>query len=163
MLSLYSFSHLYCSHFSYFQKKTRSLLSPILISTLSFVDNEILISQEKSYENQIQTSFAVIRLSLFTQFSLVIEHDKVWSLLFLRSTKNIHPSSLDLYPLDSLFLYLKDTWRYLGFIFDKKPTFQHYIYYYTNKALSTIKSMKMLGNSKRGLFLIHKRLLYRML
>jgi len=36
--------------FYIFEKRTKSLLSSISISTLSFVDDGLLISQEKSYE-----------------------------------------------------------------------------------------------------------------
>jgi len=52
-------------------------------------------------------------------------------------------------------------WQYLGFFFDKKLSFHQHIHYYANKALSTIKDMKMLGNSIRGLSPMHKQLLYR--
>ena len=38
---------------------------------------------------------------------------------------------------------------------------QHYIYYYADKALSTIKYIKMLGNLTRGLSLIYKYFMYR--
>ncbi|PPQ91745.1 hypothetical protein CVT25_013029 [Psilocybe cyanescens] len=44
-------------------------------------------------------------------------------------------------------------WRYLGFYFDHKLTF-------TEHALSTVKAMKMLGSSTRGLRPIQKRVLY---
>jgi len=36
--------------FHILEKRTNSLLSPIPVSTLSFVDNGLFISQEKSYE-----------------------------------------------------------------------------------------------------------------
>ena len=36
--------------FHIFKKKTKSLLPSTIISTLSFADDELLISQEKSYE-----------------------------------------------------------------------------------------------------------------
>lgn len=39
--------------------------------------------------------------------------------------------------------------------------FCQYIHHYTNKAFFTIKDMKILGNSNRGLFLMHKQLFYR--
>ena len=41
----------------------------------------------------------------------------------------------------------KDTWRYLGFIFDRKLLFHQHINFYANKAVSTVKCMKILGNS----------------
>ena len=50
---------------------------------------------------------------------------------------------------------------YLGFIFDRKLTFWQHINFYTNKALFTVKCMKMLGNSPQGLNLYQKYTLYR--
>ena len=58
-------------------------------------------------------------------------------------------------------LYLKDTWKYLGFIFNRKLSFHQYIDYYSNKAISTVKYMKILGNLVRGLIPYQKCLLYR--
>jgi len=55
----------------------------------------------------------------------------------------------------------KDTWKYLGFIFDRKLCFHKHIDYYANKAISMVKCMKILGNSTRGLNSQQKRLLYR--
>ena len=100
--------------------------------------------------------------SLFNQFRLVIECSKLEVFHFSRSTKHIQPSLLDLRMLGGLLLYLKDTWQYLSFFFDKKLLFCHYIHHYTNKAFFTIKDMKILGNSNRGLSLVHKQLLYKM-
>ncbi|PPQ91341.1 LOW QUALITY PROTEIN: hypothetical protein CVT25_003717, partial [Psilocybe cyanescens] len=36
-------------------------------------------------------------------------------------------------------------WRYLGFYFDRKLTFTEHVRYYSTKALSTVKAMKMLA------------------
>jgi len=58
-------------------------------------------------------------------------------------------------------LCLKESWRYLRFIFDIKLSFHQHIDFYTNKAISMVKSMKMLQNSARGLILSQKCLLYR--
>ena len=55
----------------------------------------------------------------------------------------------------------KDLWRYLGFIFDRKLLFHKHINFYANKAISTVKCMKLLGNSSRGINPLQKRLLYR--
>ncbi|PPQ94942.1 hypothetical protein CVT25_004559 [Psilocybe cyanescens] len=52
-------------------------------------------------------------------------------------------------------------WRYLGFYFDRKLTFTEHVRYYSTKALSTVKAMKMLGSSTRGLRPVQKRVLYR--
>jgi len=68
---------------------------------------------------------------------------------------------LNLTPLGGSILYPKTTWCYLSFIFDHKHLFHQHIDFYTNKAISTIKYMKILGNSSRGLNPVQKRHLYR--
>jgi len=127
------------------------------------VDDELLISQEKSYEKSNANLFYSCNIIsfLFNQFSLVIEHDKSKVFHFSRSTKNIYLISLDLRSLEDPLLYLKDIWWYLELFFDKKLSFYQHIYYYTNKALSTIKDMKILENSNRELSPIHKQLFYK--
>jgi len=50
----------------------------------------------------------------------------------------------------------------LGFIFDRNLSFHQHISFYSNKALSTIKSMKMLENSTRGLLPYQKQFFYKM-
>jgi len=106
----------------------------------------------------MQISFAATTLSLpfFNQFGLTIEQNKLEVFHFSRLTKNYYPSLLNLRLLEGSLLYLKDTWRYLGFFFDKKLSFQHHVHYYANKALFTIKSIKMLGNLNRSLSSTHK-------
>ncbi|PPQ94669.1 hypothetical protein CVT25_009428 [Psilocybe cyanescens] len=51
-------------------------------------------------------------------------------------------------------------WQYLGFYFDRKLTFTEHVQYYSTKALLTVKVMKMLGSSTRGLHPVQKRVLY---
>ena len=58
-------------------------------------------------------------------------------------------------------LFPKETWKYLGFIFDHKLTFRNHIDFHSNKAISTIKCIKLLGNSSRGINPLQKRRLYR--
>ena len=58
-------------------------------------------------------------------------------------------------------LYSKDTWKYLGFIFNRKLLFHQHIDFYFNKVISTVKCMKILGNSVRGLVPHQKYLLYK--
>ena len=144
--------------FHIFERISKSLLPLIPISTLSFVNNNLFISQEKSYKKlnaNIFCSYNIIS-SIFNQFGLTIEQNKLEVFYFSRLTKNYHPPLLNLRLLEGSLLYLKDTWRYLGFFFDKKLLFQHHVHYYTNKALSTIKNIKMLGNSNRSLFSTYK-------
>ena len=94
--------------------------------------------------------------SLFDQIELIVEHGKLEIFYFSRLTKYFYLPSLDLTSLCGPILQLKDTWKYLGFIFNKKLFFYQYIHYYSCKALSMIKGMKMLGNSMRGLLPYHK-------
>ena len=96
--------------FYIFEKRTKSLLPFIPISNLSFVDDRLLISQEKSYEKlnaNLFYSYNIIS-SLFNQFSLVIKYNKSEVFYFSRLTKSTHYFLLDLRPLKSSLLYLKD-------------------------------------------------------
>lgn len=51
-------------------------------------------------------------------------------------------------------------WRYLGFFFDTFLTFKYHVSFYANKALSTVRALPVLGNSKCGLPPHAKRLIY---
>jgi len=99
--------------------------------------------------------------SLLTKCDLVIEHGKTDIFYFSRSHSSFNPPPLDLSPLGGPVLLPKDTWKYLGFIFDCKLNFRNHIDFYTNKVISTIKCMKLLGNSSRGINLLQKRKLYK--
>ena len=71
------------------------------------------------------------------------------------------PLSLDLSSPGSPILCPRETCRYLGFIFDRKLSFCQHINFYTNKAISMVKCMKILRNSVHGLIPHQKHLLYR--
>ena len=70
-------------------------------------------------------------------------------------TKNFDLSSLNLRLLGGSLLWPKDNWKYLSFIFNRKLFFCQHIYF-ANKALFTIKDMKMLDNSTRDLLPTYK-------
>jgi len=151
------------SIFHIFEKRSQNILSTIFVSTLSFVDDSLFISQEKCYKKSntnLFYSYSIIS-SLFKQFGLTIKCNKLEVFHFSKATKNFDPPPLDLEPLEEPILQPKDKWRYLRFIFDRKLSFHQHIHFYSNKALSTIKSMKMLGNFTRGLLPLYKQLLYR--
>jgi len=95
------------------------------------------------------------------KYSLVVEHGKTDIFHFSRSHGVFNLPSLDLSSFGRPVLLPKETWRYLGFIFDHKLTFRSHINFYANKVISTIKCMKLLGNSLRGINLLQKRRLYR--
>ena len=92
-------------------------------------------------------------------FGLVIEHDKSEIFHFSRAHNDLNPE-LDLSAISAPILKPKTYWRYLGFYFDQRLFFKEHVWYYSTKALSTVKAMGMLGNSTRGLLPLQKRLLY---
>ena len=84
--------------------------------------------------------------SLLENFGLILEHGKMEVFHFSRSCEVLNPS-LDLLEIGSPSLISKDTWRYLRFIFNRKLSFQQNIDFYANKVISTVKCIKILGNS----------------
>ena len=155
-------SALYLSLLFYIiEKRFKNLNLPI--STLSFVDDGLFIVQNKSIS--ISNSYLFysynILSKLLSSFGLIIEHSKTEIFHFNRSHGPFNPPSLNLSPLGSSILRPKELWRYLGFIFNRKLSFHKHIDHYTNKVMSTVNCMKLLGNSSRGISLVQKRLLYR--
>jgi len=154
---------LYLSPIFYiFEKRVKTLEIPV--SVLSFIDNDLLISQDKSLLISNSNLFCsyYIMSHLLKQFGLFIEQGKTEIFHFSRSHGIFDPLSLDLSTLGGPVLQSKENWKYLSFIFNRKLFFHLYIDFYMNKAISTIKSMKMLGNLSRGLILSQKCLLYRL-
>ena len=162
VLSFLPFYLLYISLlFFIFEKRSKNLKIPV--SLISFVDNELFISQNKSLvvsDSQLFCSYHIMSF-FFRQFGLIIKYGKMKVFYFSRSHRLFNFLSLDFTTLEGPILYPKETQCYLRFIFDRKLTFWQYINFYMNKTLSTIKCMKMLGNSSRGLILTQKQLLYR--
>ena len=76
----------------------KKLSIPISVFLLSFVDNSLFVSQEKSYEklNAILYSGYNIVFSLFNKFGLVIEHNRSEIFYFSKSTKEANLSLLNL-------------------------------------------------------------------
>ena len=135
----------------------------ILVSILSFVDDGLIIAQNKSFDisnSQLFCSYNIL-FKLLIDFGLVIKHSKTEIFHFSRSQGLFNPPPLDLSPLGGPILRPKDSWKYLGFIFNRKLAFHKYINHYANKAISTVKYMKLLGNSLRGINPLQKCLLYR--
>jgi len=92
----------------------------IPISIISFVDNELFISQNKSISHSNANLFCSynIILSLLMKYSLVVEHGKTDIFHFSRSHRAFNPPHLDLFALGGPVLLPRKTWRYLSFIFD---------------------------------------------
>jgi len=84
---------------------------------------------------------------LLGQFRLFIKHGKTEVSYFSRLQGVFNPPPLDLSILGGPILHPKENWQYINF--------------YANKAIFMVKSMKMLGNSSRGLILSQKHFLYR--
>jgi len=100
-----------------------------------------------------------IMFILLKKFGLIIEHSKTE--IFSRVQGPFNPPPLDLSMLGGPILSSKNLWKYLGFIFNKKLTFHQHIDFYSNRAISSVKCMKLLENSSWGISPLQKRLLYR--
>jgi len=102
-------SALYLSSiFHIFEKRFKNLNIPV--SFLLFVDDELLISQEKSFEKFNTFLFCSYNIisSLLEQFSLTIEYRKSEIFHFSKLQGLFNSSSLDLSPLRGPILYYKD-------------------------------------------------------
>jgi len=121
----------------------------IPIPILSFVDDSLFVVQSKYLT--ISNSFLLysynIISSLLEKFSLILEHGKTEVFHFSRSQGVLNSPPLNLSVFGGSSLLSKDTWRYLGFIFNRKLLFHQHINFYMNKAISIVKYMKILGNS----------------
>ena len=127
------------------------------------MDDGLIITQNKSFDisnSHLFCSYNVLS-KLLDSFGLIIKHVKTEIFHFNRSHGVFNPPPLDLSPIGGPILCSKDTWKYLGFIFDQKLTFHQHIDHYSNKAISMVKYMKLLGNSLQGINPIQKRQLYR--
>ena len=145
-----------------FENRAKILIPIFSISFLSFVDDDLFISQGL-WKNQTLHFFIVITLSLLSLINLVL-----WLNLgnlkffhFSRLTRIFNPLPLELSLLEGPLFQQRNIWRHLSFFFYRKLFFCQHICFYSNKALSTIKEMKMLENFTWGLSSHHKQLLYR--
>jgi len=141
-------SAFYLSLFLYILEKCLKNLS-IPISIISFVDNGLFISQNKSFHISNSHLFCSynIMMKLLEKFGLIVEHFKTKVFHFNRSHGNLNPPPLDLTPIEGPVLQPKNTWKYWGFIFNRKLAFHQHINFYSKKVMSIIKCMKILGNS----------------
>jgi len=98
---------------------------------------------------------------LLDKFDLIVEHSKTEVFHFNRSHSLFSPPPLDLSSIGGPVLVPKNMWKYLGFIFDRKLSFHQHIDYYNNRAISTVKCMRILGNLSCGIIPTQKYLLYR--
>ena len=127
------------------------------------MDDGLFISQNKLIDisnSHLFYSYNVIA-KLLDKFSLIVEHSKTEVFHFNRLHGFFNPSPLDFSSIGGPVLIPKNLWKYLGFIFDKKLFFHQHIDYYSNKAISIVKCMKLLGNSSHSIIPTQKHLLYR--
>jgi len=145
-------SALYLSLFLHILEKCLKILD-LKISILSFVNDGLLLTQSKSFliSNAHLYSSYNVAFNLLSNFGLLVEHSKTEVFHFSRLYGVFNPPLLNLSPIDGQILHSKETWRYLGFIFNRKLFFYQYIDFYVNKALSIVNCIKILGNSTRGL------------
>ena len=112
-------SALYLSPLIYILEKRLKNLN-LRVSILSFVDDGLFIAQNKSFSSsnsQLFCSYNVLS-NLLNSFGLIVEHSKTKIFHFSRSHGPFNPPPLDLSPIGGPILRPKDSWRYLGFIFD---------------------------------------------
>ena len=102
-----------------------------------------------------------VMTKLLDKFSLIVEHSKTEVFHFNRLYGFFDPLPLDLSSIGGPILVPKNSWKYLEFIFDKKLSFYQHINYYSNKAISMVKCMRILGNLSCGIIPTQKHLLYR--
>jgi len=148
-------SALYLSFFLYILENCLKNLN-IPVSIISFIDNGLFISQNKLFDisnSRLFCSYNVMT-KLLDKFGLIVEH-------FNRSYSPFNPPPLDLSFIGGSVLTLKNLWKYLGFIFNRKLSFYQHIDFYSNKAMSMVKCIKILGNSLCGIISTQKCLLYR--
>ena len=141
-------STLYLSPLLYILEKHLKILN-IPVSLISFVDDGLFISQNKSIDvlnSQLFCSYNILS-GLLNKFGLNIEHSKTETFHFNRSHGTFNPPLLDHSLLGGSILRPKNSWKYLGFIFNQKLIFHQHINFYSNKAISTVKCMKLLRNS----------------
>ena len=112
-------SALYLSPLLYILEKRLKTIN-ISVSLLSFVDDGLLISQNKSIDvsnSQLFCSYNILSGPL-DKFGFNIEHSKTELFHFNRSHRMFNPPPLDLLSLEGPVLRPKNSWKYLGFIFD---------------------------------------------
>ena len=103
-------SSLYLSSFLYILEKCLKNLK-IPVSILSFVDDGLIIAQNKSFDvsnSQLFCSYSILS-KLLDSFGLVIEHSKTEIFHFSRSQGLFIPPPLDLSPLGGPVLRPKDS------------------------------------------------------
>ena len=155
-------SALYLFYFLYIWENCLKNLN-IPVSVISFIDDGLFISQNKLFDISNSCLFCSynVMTKLLDKFGLIVEHSKTEVFYFSRLHSPFNPPPLNLSSIGGSVLTSKNSWKYLHFIFDRKLSFHQHIDFYSNKAMSTVKCMKILGNSSYGIIPTQKYLLYR--
>ena len=145
-------SMLYLASIFHILEKHLKILK-MLVSILSFVDNGLLVVQSKLLIILNSFLFCSYNIASFflEKFSLIMELGKTEVFYFSRLHRVFGPPPLNLSTLGGPILCPRDTWKYLGFIFNRKLFLYQYINYYVDKAIPIIQCMKILRNSVHGL------------
>ena len=127
------------------------------------MDDSLFISQDKSFEMSNSHLFCSynIMFNLLDKFGLIVEHSKTEVFHFSRLHSLFNSPPLNLSPLGGPILTPKNSWKYFSFIFNRKLTFHQHVNFYSNKVLSSVRCMKLPGNSSCGITHLQKQLLYR--
>ena len=155
-------SALYFSPFLFILEKHPKNLN-IPVSIISFVDDGLFISQNKSFEVSNSCFFCSynVMTNFLDKFGLIVEYLKTEVFHFSKSHSLFNPLPLNLLSLGGPILTPKNSQKYLGFIFDRKLTFHQHVDFYSNRVLLLVKCMKLLGNSLHSITPLQKQLLYR--
>ena len=112
-------STLYLSLLLYILEKCLKNLN-ISVSLISFVDDSLIISQNKLIDisnSQLFCNYNILS-RLLIKFGLNIKHSKTETFHFNRFHGTFNPPPLDLLSIGGPILCPKSSWKYLGFIFD---------------------------------------------
>ena len=105
------------------EKHLKNLKIPVFF--ISFVDDGLIIAQNKSINIsnfQLFCSYNVLS-NLLNNFGLIVEHSKTDIFHFNRSHGVFNPPPLNISTIRGPILRPKDSWKYLGFIFNQKLNF----------------------------------------
>ena len=110
-----------------FKKRIKNLKENILTDILSFADDSLLISQEKSYS--LSFSFLLCSYNIMSKIlldtSLIMEYSKTELFHFTRARHLPNPS-INLTSVGGSIISPKPIWQYLGFYFDCKLNFNYH-------------------------------------
>jgi len=118
-------SALYLSLFFHIFKEHAKKNLKIPVSFLFFVNDSLLVSQEKSFEKTNLLLFCSYNIvfPLLNQYGLAIKYGKTEVFHFFRICGLFNPLQLDLSQVGGPILSSKETWCYLSFIFNKNLSF----------------------------------------